>query len=361
MAKNAGYKVADDRFEKAKAYLQAEIAATSETDYESKAILLHALSVAGQGDFTLANRLYRNRPALGNAALAHLILALIEMDRKPIAEELLGVLGERNLDDYASRRAIALGSLPWCYSPVEIRALFALGLQRATPGSPKTKELIDWLMAHRSGHRWAPDKATGPAAMAAAAWFAETRFSPLGPGGHGEHYKLTILVNDLEAKVLDIDQQSGTQTVDIPARLLKEGKQRANFQLAGRGRFTYQAVLSGFVAADKLKSTTKNWGVHRHHEPAPLELDGQEIPRSFAGLPFGQQLAEMPAGRLELTLGEQPLAQLVQLLRSETIGIRGGALERQDGKRFGRRHGKLVRAVGVADDRGSGAILAGQV
>ena len=38
-------------------------------DYGSQAVLLHALSTAGQGDFALANRLYRVRPSLSSAAL----------------------------------------------------------------------------------------------------------------------------------------------------------------------------------------------------------------------------------------------------------------------------------------------------
>ena len=92
-AKSAGYKIADDRLEKALTYLQSQVAATGETDYESKAILLQALAVAGRGDFTLANRLYRNRPALSSAALANLALALAEMDHKPMAEDLLALLG----------------------------------------------------------------------------------------------------------------------------------------------------------------------------------------------------------------------------------------------------------------------------
>ena len=45
MAKRAGYKVPDDRFEKAIAYLQSQVATTGQTDYESKAVLLQALAV----------------------------------------------------------------------------------------------------------------------------------------------------------------------------------------------------------------------------------------------------------------------------------------------------------------------------
>jgi len=295
LAKGAGYKVSDEALDKSRNYLNQQIAATAETDYETKAILLHGLSTAGQGDFTLANRLYRNRAALSNGALVHLILAFVEMDRKQIAEELLGLLKERNLDDAAMRRGSALGSLPWTHSPVELRALYALALERTNGDAAKTKELVDWLMAHRTGHRWAPEKATGPAALAVCTWFAKTKFED-------EHYKLTIFVNDNQVQVLDVTKETATQTVEVPTKFLKDGKQRINFQLAGRGRYTYQCNYGGFVTADKLKSTTLDFKVVRHHEPAPQELDGQEIPRGFDVLQgsittFRNPLTQLPVGK----------------------------------------------------------------
>ena len=207
------------------------------------------------------------------------------MDRKATAEEILGLLGEAEprRHDHAPRRR-ASASLPWSHSPAELRALYALAVQEVSPRRqvrPRLKELVDWLLAHRTGHRWAPEKATGPAALALCRWFADSRFA-------GEHYKLTVFVNDVQVKVLDIDPAAGTQSIDVPQRFLlkpgEKGKQRINFQIAGRGRYTYQCILGGFVPADKLKSTTGSWRVERHYEPAPLELDGREIPRGFGVL-----------------------------------------------------------------------------
>ena len=296
LARKAGYAVPDESYNKALNYLQTQIAATAESDYESKAILLHGLATAGRGDFALANRLYRNRPALSAGALAHLALALAEMDRKPTAEEILGVLAERNLDETASRRTSATGSLPWTHAPAELRALYCLGLQAANPKSAKVEELTKWLLANRTGHRWMPDKATGPAALALCQWYAESRFE-------SQHYKLTVFVNDVEVKVLDIDDGAGTQVIDVPAKLLKKGaKQRINFQIAGRARYTYQAILGGFVLADKLAKTTDDWRVERTYQPAPLEVDGREIPRGFGVLTgsyttFKNPLTQLPVGR----------------------------------------------------------------
>ena len=275
LARKAGYNVPDDQFQKAVSLARKQIAAAADNDYESKAILLHALSTADQGDFALANRLHRERLQLSAGALAHLALALIEMDRKPMAGELLDVLAKRTLDNVPLRRTGAEGSSAWCQSPAELHALWALALEQVAPQLPKTKEVVDWLMAHRVGYRWSPDKATGPAALAMCRWAAESRFA-------GERYTLKVFVNDVLAKTLDVDPKAGTQTVEVPANLLKkDDKQRINFQIAGRGRYSYQCILGGFVPTEKLKGTTDQWTIKRTYEPAPLEMDGRQVPRGF--------------------------------------------------------------------------------
>ncbi|MHB1035874.1 MAG: tetratricopeptide repeat protein [Pirellulales bacterium] len=295
LAKAAGYTVPQDAFDKATAFLQGQIAAARNDDYESHAIMLHALAAAGRGDFALANRLHRDRLSLSSAALARLALAFAEMDRKPMAQEILTLLAERNLDETTPDAKSAVRVLPWSHAAAELRALYALALVKISPEAAKTKELVDWLLANRTGYRWSPDKATGPATLALCEWFAKSKFE-------ADRYKLTVFVNDNEAKVLDIDQTSGTQTIDVPAALLVKGKQRINFQITGRGRYTYQCVLGGFVPADQLKSTCQDWEVRRHFEPAPLELDGQTIPRGFGVLQgsyttFRNPLTQLPVGQ----------------------------------------------------------------
>ncbi len=326
LARKAGYRVPDDAFEKALNYLNGQVAATADSDYESKAILLHALSAAGRGDFTLANRLVRNRPALSNAALAHLAHALVQMDRAPLASDILEVLSKRNLDGAASRRNAALGSLPWSEASAEIRALYLLSLQKVSPEAAGNKELVDWLMSHRVGYRWSPDKATGPAALALCQWYAKTRYDQ-------EHYQLAIVVNGFEAKTLDVTKETVAQTIAIPAKLLQKGKQRIQFDLTGRGRFTFQCMLGGFVPADKLKGTTRDWSVRRHYEPAPRELDGQPIPRGFGVLQgaytsFRNPLTQLPVGqrgRVELEIwranvpANTPEEQLEYLVVTEPL------------------------------------------
>ena len=59
-------------------------------------------------------------------------------------------------------------------------------------------------MAHRTGHRWSPDKATGPAMLAVCRWFARSQFD-------SDKYKLTVYVNNFLAKELEIDKSAPTQ------------------------------------------------------------------------------------------------------------------------------------------------------
>lgn len=296
LATKSGYKVADDVLAKAKGYLQAQLAALAETDYEARAVLLHALSVAGQGDYALANRLHRNKAALSPTALVYTALAFAEMDRKPVANELLvAISNEAALVDLPTRRGSPRGILPWSASGIELRALQALALSKITPEDPKLKEHVDFLLANRRGHRWAPEKATGPAALVVCDWFARAKYET-------EKYTLKIFVNDLLVKEVTIEKDAETLTVDVPDRLLKAGKNRVNLQLTGRANYAFQAILSGYVPADKLVNTTKDWDVRRIYTPAVLEFDGRDIPRGFDVLAgnyttFTNPLTELAVGK----------------------------------------------------------------
>ena len=203
-------------------------------------------------------------------------MAFAEMDRKPMAGELLDLLAQSQ----PRRRPLASHGRPKhaAVEPIAGRVARPVGVGsrsrlRRSRRRPRSRSI--GCLAHRVGYRWSPDKATGPATLALCRWSAETRFD-------GERYTLKVFVNDVLAKTLDVDPTAGTQTIDVPAAMLKkEGKQRINFQIAGRGRYSYQCVLGGFVPADKLKATTDDWTVERTYEPAPLEVDGREIPRGF--------------------------------------------------------------------------------
>ncbi len=151
---------------------------------------------------------------------------------------LTAILPSPSLQDKSSTIRTPAGS-------AETRALYLLALNAVAPSDAKVKASADWLMAHRAGTRWQPERATGPATLALADYFAATRFA-------AEHYTLKVFVNDNEVAELDIDGAAGSRVVEVPKEVLARGeklpekefpgdqrKQRINFELTGRGRFTF--------------------------------------------------------------------------------------------------------------------------
>jgi uncharacterized protein YfaS (alpha-2-macroglobulin family)/TolA-binding protein len=314
LARGAGYSVPDDHFDAAVQYLKKQAATLGDTDFNSKAVLLHALATAEQGDFGLANHLYRQRQVLSAPALAYLAMTMLEMDRRGPATELLALLAEKKLDgDWAG------SVLPCEASPTEVHAMEVLAAQVLRPNAPRTKQLVDALLAARNGHRWTPDRATGPAALALCAWLEGQR-SAAAP------YRLSISVNGTALTPLDLSPTVSSRVVTVPARLLQKGKQQIRLTMNGRGRYTYQCVLGGLVPADQVRSTAARWTVERSYEPALLEVDGRVVSRGFFGAERPQQnpLTQLPAGRrgnVELRIQRPGLPENVAAERLEYLVV----------------------------------------
>ncbi|WDI39828.1 DUF6340 family protein [Bremerella sp. P1] len=285
-ARKAGHRVDPDLIQKTVHAIKNEIPKLPVGDYDSKATLLHALTIADAGDFSLANQLHRNRQSLTASGCAYLALTFAEMNRNDTARE---------LTDLVKNKIGQQGISGWNSSAVESKALYALCVLATQPKSPEMTKVAKDVLQARSGHRWHPDKATGPAMMAICGWTS-------GQELPAEEYQLAILVNDKEIKTLKIDAKSLTQTVEIPADFLKRDKQETvRFQLTGRAEFTYRCELSADVPLDKLQSNTSRWYVRRYYDPAPLRFDGEEIPRGFGVVSgsyqsFRNELTELPSG-----------------------------------------------------------------
>jgi hypothetical protein len=68
--------------------------------------------------------------------------------------------------------------------------------------------MIDWLLAHRAGNRWSPDRATGPAMLALCRWFCERRSA-------ADAYQLAISVNGQAVGKLELDASAPSQTIEV--------------------------------------------------------------------------------------------------------------------------------------------------
>lgn len=321
LARSAGYGVAQPAMDRATAFLNQAIASAPAEDNEIRAVLVHALAQQKQADFALLNRLHRERQNLSLEGKLYLTLALAAMDRKPMAEEVLQLIDPAVLAEAKPQDRVAWGTL----SPAEAHALYALALEAVLPQSPELPRQIDWLMAHRVGNRWIPDRATGPAAFALTQWFANQGFQ-------NESCRITVFVNDFQVASLSLDPQSATQSVLVPPKFLAKGKQRIQFRVEGRARYTYQCLASHFVPMAQARETPYRYILRA----APLEVEGREIPAGVApvipkpgwSMPVNT-VSQLPVGKQAIVSvdvfpgWDQKSNQITQLIVS--VPIPGGA------------------------------------
>ncbi|TWT82533.1 tol-pal system protein YbgF [Planctomycetes bacterium CA13] len=301
-ARQAGFAVPQNSFDKGKAFLKSSFASTPLGELERQTILLHAMTVSGAGDFSYANRLYRERNRLSSAGLIHLALTLSVMNRTQMASGLVDLI-KMPVDDKPLGAVDRDQTLPWIRNRIELQALYLLLLETIAPNHQNGPKLVETLLAARVGSRWPVEKANGPAIAALARWHLMKR-----PGL--EKYSLSIAVNDQEIDAFVIDPSADpSRRVVIPTEMLRSEKpNRIEFKLDGRATFSYSAVLSGFVAAENLASSTKQWSVSRVYEPAKRLFDGRPVPRGFDVVDgsyksFTNPLTQLPVGeRGEVTL-----------------------------------------------------------
>jgi tetratricopeptide (TPR) repeat protein len=311
-ARKSGFAVPQQTYDKGIQFLNTTFANSPDDDHENRAIILHGLAEAGMCDFAHLNRLHRLRNSLNTSAQLHLALALIAMDRKPMAAEILALAKEKLLPlpkgltvNVASLDKGLAGCMPWMNSGAEVRGLYLMAMNAVTPAGAGSDEIANWLLGARTGARWLPEKANGPIIMALADWFGRAKLTP-------EKYTLSVFVNNKLVTKLDVDPSiQPSAAVPVPAKFLGplDKAQQVNLDIEGRGQFSYSAVLTGFVPTESVASTADDrFVVQRSYEPAHLQMDGEVIPRGFGHLnhpfeTFSSPFTQVPVGeRGEVTI-----------------------------------------------------------
>ncbi len=289
LAKAADYPVPDATMTAAREALRNGISEAEDGDYESKVILLHAMTAAGEGNFPLVNRLYRDRDQLSSIALAYLALTLAEMDRREPAAEVLQLLAEKKPDQDTDP---ATGSVQRSHSTVELQAVRLLALQKVEPDSPHVKTVAEWLLAQRASARWKFGGAMGPAIVALADWNAK-RNEPLKP------YPLAVSVNGKELKRFEVKPGGATQVVDVPGEMLAGDAPEIRFLTSAEASYVWLCQLGGYVPPGNPVAATGAKLLKKTCQPAPRTLEGRNLPRGFANLAgnytaFTNPLSQLP-------------------------------------------------------------------
>jgi alpha-2-macroglobulin len=270
--------------EKASAFLAQEFARAGGSDLDTRAVMLHALSTRKKATFEQANSLNRLRQGLSDAALAYLALTLANLDRAPMAGEVLDVLAGRARTEpvgpglrprkYWEGRS----NLPFNRGPVEATALAALAFAQARPADAVLDQAADWLLAHRDGTGWRPAKARGPALAALSSYYGRAQ-------GAEDRYELVVTVNETEVARLNVLGATEGRALLVPRLALKAGdRNRVRFDITGRGTFGYAVTLTGFTrdfGPDQARDNRTALIDRRVYHPAPPELDGKVLPTGF--------------------------------------------------------------------------------
>ena len=279
-ARQAGVAVDDQTIAKTITYLKTAFTRTNQKDNDTKAVILHALSTLGQADFAYANRLYRQRNQMTDAALAYTALVFVNLERLEIAGEMLDVLERQDPLSAPSPLKSGAKTFPSFTKSgrVENIALTLLGLEAVRPNSPWIKQAVEYLIGQRRYYGYSPYTAKGPVVAALATYYQETQYTT-------EDYKLSVLVNGEMLETIVVQRDSANHLIDVPIAHIIDGQNSVEMRIDGRGTYTYLVTLNGFSplipswigTEPKTSDHWKNTRITRRYHHAPLEYEGRPI------------------------------------------------------------------------------------
>jgi len=138
-AKALGFDVEDSAIKAATAYLKKALAIIPPDEPDKAAIILHALACVNEADFSVANRMYRDRVKLNDPALAWLAAAFQRMNRSDEAKELLKALEVK--PKWAGSKTTSRLS-----NDDDTAAIILYAAAKAQPGSALAKKAADGLL-----------------------------------------------------------------------------------------------------------------------------------------------------------------------------------------------------------------------
>ncbi len=287
-ARDAGIVVHKDSIEKAATYLLKQLEGFEANDHNSKAIVLHALSLDKRADFGACNRLYRDRNSLGNSTLAYLTRCFFNLDRKEIALELAGILETKAKAEPDQPVIWESGyKAAWLNDTPETTALVLLAFAESKPDSPRAEAAAKSLLQFHGCFGFPTGRARGPAVAALSKWF--------GPGKEqATDMEIGVFINGKDAGLVKFTPSSinvrnaegvsksngapSTTTFEIPSNLLTAEKNLVEFKMQGRGTYTYAATLNGFSSDIKATGNSVHPGIDVwRYLNAQLEYRGRPI------------------------------------------------------------------------------------
>ncbi|MEM7011133.1 MAG: MG2 domain-containing protein, partial [Verrucomicrobiota bacterium] len=234
LANKAGIPVHHAAFQQAENYFAGEFPKIDTNDADSKAIIIHALSLTGRADFSAANRLYRDRQSLSETALAYMAAAFIRMERPTFAEDLLRIL-DNKLEGKTSWKANSRHAVLNDDTTTTALALWSYAKLRRD--SPTTANVANHLLGQTA--RLRSESALG-ATVAALTEYYNRGERP------GDDYVINLVINDEPFMKINSTDLASTQTFAVPADQIEAGTNVVRVEIDGRGEVRFAATLFGF-------------------------------------------------------------------------------------------------------------------
>ena len=145
-AASLGFTVDEATIKSAVKYLKAALAIIPPGEPEKAAVILHALALEKEADFSVANRLYRDRATLNHPALAFLAGAFLRMDRAAESKELLEMLAKKSEGKDGAFACEGSKTVARLGSPDDTAAIVLWSMAKGNAQSPITAKAMQRLM-----------------------------------------------------------------------------------------------------------------------------------------------------------------------------------------------------------------------
>lgn len=234
LAREADIPVHHSTLENAEKFFATTFSKIDSNDAESKALVIHALSLTGRADFSAANRLYRERQNLSETALAYMAAAFVRMRRPSFAEDLLKILDSKLVDKcrWKSNSPHAILS-----DDLGTTALALWSYARLRRDSATTAAVANHLLAQTT--RLQSNRSLGTVVAALTEYYNQGERP-------GDDFTIQLLINDRLAGTIKSADLKTTQTFALPPERIDAGENRIRIKIDGRGEVRYAATLSGF-------------------------------------------------------------------------------------------------------------------
>ena len=236
LAKNAGITVHHSTLENAEAYFKANFSRIDSNDADSKAVILHALSLTGRADFSAANQLYRERQNLSETALVYMAATFVRMGRNSFAADLLNILDIKRIEGCRWKSNSKHSILN---DDVGTTALALWSYAKLRRDSDTTAAVANHLLAQTA--RLRSNRSLG-IVVAALTQYYDQGVRP------GDDFTIQLLVNDKRVQTIKSADLKTTQVFALPTDKIDAGQNKIRVKIDGRGEVRYAATLSGFSA-----------------------------------------------------------------------------------------------------------------